>query len=438
MAWILLTVVLAFMIAGSLTSYFAEPPPGKEDFSNQRSQLRLTFATRQIRTMAGAGSGSDESEQTVFKSVYNSVEKRAGENQEAARIRLVAGGELNRAPDEAALALLARSDQPKDQSFAQAYDPKSDAASAGRVLATSHDLLERAAWAHAMKRAGDKGPSSKIIEDADAVKIMSVLGLAGLAFMAGFVALAFGAALFFTQKLKPVGYPMGSISKSDADRLAFRMTVYLCLHLTVPMVAFLMLKPLVAENVARALGTVVLIAMVVLSLNVPAFGVRDVFRKVVGSVKNPLALGLWGIGGFLANLPILLASTLLFQFLLRDLPPPSHPLTDELAGGGNGIATLVLFYFLAAVAAPFIEELTFRGLLFPALGRFMGVAMSAALSGFLFAAIHPQGPVLWAGLAAIGVMACFLTYMTGSLVPAMVMHSIHNASVLTLAVVVLG
>jgi membrane protease YdiL (CAAX protease family) len=56
----------------------------------------------------------------------------------------------------------------------------------------------------------------------------------------------------------------------------------------------------------------------------------------------------------------------------------------------------------------------------------------------LFAAIHPQGPILWAGLAAIGVMACFLTHMTGSLVPAMVMHSVHNASVLTLAIVVLG
>ncbi|MCW5938225.1 MAG: CPBP family intramembrane metalloprotease [Fimbriimonadaceae bacterium] len=438
MAWVLLSVVLAFMIFGSLTSYFAEPKSGKEDFSNQRSQLRLTFATRQIRSMAGPGGGSDESEQTVFKTVYNSVEKKAGLDPEAARLRLVAGGELNRAPDEAAMALLSKSDQPKDQAFAQAYDPKSDAALAGRSLASSHDLLERAAMAHAMKRADDKGPSPKIIEEPDALRITGVLGLAGLAFMAGFVTLTFGAVLLMTKKFKPVGYPMGSMAKADADRLALRMTVYLFLHLTVPMVAYLALKPFVDENAARAIGTLAFVTLVVVSLNVPVFGVKDTLRKVVGKVQNPFVLGLWGIGGFLANLPILLALTLFFQFLLRDLPPPSHPLTNELAGGANGVATLVLFYFLAAIAAPFIEELTFRGLLFPALGRFMGVASAAVLSGFLFAAIHPQGPVLWAGLAAIGVMASFLTYMTGSLVPAMVMHSVHNASVLTLAIVVLG
>jgi membrane protease YdiL (CAAX protease family) len=103
--------------------------------------------------------------------------------------------------------------------------------------------------------------------------------------------------------------------------------------------------------------------------------------------------------------------------------------------GGQGAAEALATYLLAAVLAPFLEELTFRGLLFPALKRHMPWVAAAAVSGLTFAAIHPQGPLLWVSLGTLGVAGAVSAQYTGSLVPAMVMHALNNASVLTLSLV---
>jgi membrane protease YdiL (CAAX protease family) len=96
-----------------------------------------------------------------------------------------------------------------------------------------------------------------------------------------------------------------------------------------------------------------------------------------------------------------------------------------------------MMYVLVSVMAPLIEETAFRGLLFPALSRYLSPAASILLSGFMFGAIHPQGPLLWAALGGIGAVAALLSYLTGSLIPSMVMHACQNFCVLTLSVVLL-
>ncbi|MCH8922998.1 MAG: ATP-binding cassette domain-containing protein [Planctomycetes bacterium] len=60
--------------------------------------------------------------------------------------------------------------------------------------------------------------------------------------------------------------------------------------------------------------------------------------------------------------------------------------------------------------------------LFPALAERLKSPWAGMLvSGFLFAAIHPQGPSGWPPLLAVGFMAALVTYQTGSLLPAMVL-----------------
>src|SRR4029453_3697257 len=44
--------------------------------------------------------------------------------------------------------------------------------------------------------------------------------------------------------------------------------------------------------------------------------------------------------------------------------------------------------FLAAVTGPFIEELVYRGLLYPALQRVVGVAFAVVIVSILFAGVH--------------------------------------------------
>jgi membrane protease YdiL (CAAX protease family) len=53
-------------------------------------------------------------------------------------------------------------------------------------------------------------------------------------------------------------------------------------------------------------------------------------------------------------------------------------------------------------------------------------------SSLLFAMVHPTGVPAWPALAAIGAMAALLTFQTRSLVPSIVMHAVHNGTLLLL------
>ena len=117
---------------------------------------------------------------------------------------------------------------------------------------------------------------------------------------------------------------------------------------------------------------------------------RDFGRNVL--------LGLWA---FLLELPVTGAIAIVCALLLKNLPQPEHPASTSLMNSPD-LLTVVATFFGGALVAPFWEETMFRGLLFPALrGVLRGPVPAALVSSFLFASIHPQGPVLWAALATV-------------------------------------
>jgi len=99
---------------------------------------------------------------------------------------------------------------------------------------------------------------------------------------------------------------------------------------------------------------------------------------------------------------------------------------------------MIGLFLVIAIFAPLIEEPTFRGLLFPALTKvFRSPFWGVVISGIMFAIIHPQGPVVWPSLAVIGISCAILTRQTGSLIPAVVLHFCHNATIVALSVILL-
>ena len=97
-------------------------------------------------------------------------------------------------------------------------------------------------------------------------------------------------------------------------------------------------------------------------------------------------------------------------------------------------ALVVAFLFLGvAVVAPTVEELAFRGYLFPALTRWRGPWIAAALTGLLFGAAHAGVyPLqLLPALAFFGFGACLLYWFTGSLLPCIAAHALNNSIVLS-------
>lgn len=102
--------------------------------------------------------------------------------------------------------------------------------------------------------------------------------------------------------------------------------------------------------------------------------------------------------------------------------------------------TVVLLVAVVAVAAPFIEELVFRGLLLRTFMRRMPFWPAAALSTVIFAALHTYevstlvgALTLAASVACLGLVNCWLNRRTDSLAPGMIVHASFNL----LAVIVL-
>lgn len=133
---------------------------------------------------------------------------------------------------------------------------------------------------------------------------------------------------------------------------------------------------------------------------------------------------LWGLGGAIAMIVVATAIGALEQkvFHLKI----EETAVDLLRGAHGGVG--LAFAFLAVVAAPFVEELTFRGFVFNALLRYTPPVVAAVASAILFGLAHldPRSPSAVAPLAGGGLVLAWVYYRSGSLVASMVSHGSFN------------
>jgi sodium transport system permease protein len=131
-------------------------------------------------------------------------------------------------------------------------------------------------------------------------------------------------------------------------------------------------------------------------------------------------------------------SIYVWEALVSVLPLPQSPgkeqaLTPthwEPAHAGAFAANVVLF----ALVAPFVEELTFRGV-GQSLWAFLGRWPSIVLAGVAFGLAHGLVEALLV-LVPFGIALAWLRDRTGSVVPGMVVHGLFNG--IALAAAVLG
>ncbi len=110
----------------------------------------------------------------------------------------------------------------------------------------------------------------------------------------------------------------------------------------------------------------------------------------------------------------------------------SVPSDDPGASGGPpSVATIVFVIIGVAIAAPIVEEITFRGYLFPALtrwkGPWIGALTCSVVFGLAHCAVYP--PQLLPMMAVFGFVACLLFWFTGSLLPGVALHAMNNSLV---------
>ena len=87
--------------------------------------------------------------------------------------------------------------------------------------------------------------------------------------------------------------------------------------------------------------------------------------------------------------------------------------------------------FMAAVTGPFVEELVYRGLLYPALQRVVGAVVAVVIVSLLFAGVHVlqyfNNPGVIAVITILSVSLTVVRARTRSLLPSYVIHLVFNS-----------
>ena len=143
---------------------------------------------------------------------------------------------------------------------------------------------------------------------------------------------------------------------------------------------------------------------------------------------------LWGLGGYCAALPIVVVVSLINQQLWQG-QGGSNPLLQLALESRDGVA-LGIFFFTAAIAAPFFEEILFRGFLLPSLTRYLPVWGSILISSLLFAIAHLSLSEILP-LTALGIVLGVVYTRSRNLLAPMLLHSLWNSGTL-LSLFVLG
>ncbi|HEY9666646.1 MAG TPA: type II CAAX endopeptidase family protein [Coleofasciculaceae cyanobacterium] len=142
----------------------------------------------------------------------------------------------------------------------------------------------------------------------------------------------------------------------------------------------------------------------------------------------------WGIGGYLVALPLVILVSVLNQKLWQG-QGGSNPILPLALEGQDRIA-LTLFVLTACVAAPIFEEIFFRGFLLPSLTRYTPVWGAILASALLFAIAHLSfSEVL--PLFTLGIVLGVVYTRSRNLLASILLHGLWNAGTL-LSLFVLG
>lgn len=130
-----------------------------------------------------------------------------------------------------------------------------------------------------------------------------------------------------------------------------------------------------------------------------------------------------GFGLGCVSLLMVLAGNFTWSLFLSVFGLRAQP--DMLALFGGGVWGLLLALLAGGIIAPVAEEVFFRGYVFAALYKYLGLRRATLLSAALFALVHVL-PTSWPPLFLLGILLALLYEQTDSLWPAIAVHAGMN------------
>ena len=133
-----------------------------------------------------------------------------------------------------------------------------------------------------------------------------------------------------------------------------------------------------------------------------------------------------GVVGYVAIVPLLFGMLLVMSLtaqLFSYEPEPQAVVQIYLKNSSDKY--LLYFTLFVAFAGPVIEEIFFRGFTYTAFRDRFGVRWAMVGSAAIFAALH-MNLVVFLPIFLLGIFLAYLYEKTGSLIPSMMVHVMHN------------
>lgn len=145
----------------------------------------------------------------------------------------------------------------------------------------------------------------------------------------------------------------------------------------------------------------------------------------------------WGLLGYITATPLLALAVAVSAWAFRNVSTPMNPAAAQFAASGNHWWQGVLLLH-AVLVAPVSEEVMFRGVFYRALQPRLGVGGAALVSAAVFAVLHPQLPIGFAGIFVLGLAFTALYLLRGSLLSAIVAHALNNGVIFISLALLMG
>lgn len=437
-AWWLLILLFSLVIVANVSLFwylFFTPSSTSLSAANQR--VAVDFLSRYLLLMRSLGVGTSAREATLKElnhaldglyapyeaTLYRALLEAVFETDNPKRT-LALLGDL---PSEQLTPAQRRWQAMRWQSLFRQPPPTAQLTELLDTLETPSPVARRLAEIALYQRAGDSARASEIRQSLVSRVLLSAIVLGVLFLVVGILGLA-GVGLliwyFVNRPVLPLR-PAPDESPFVYDPLLWALVIFLVVMLYLPTVRWWVGN---LEGVELLYLVAVLLPLVFLYSLRHSPDALGNLRWFEGSWSKQIGAG---FVGFAMYLPVLVGLVWVVTRLMPALPAEQVNPIGERIGGAMSRWEWMWLFVQAAVLAPIVEEFVFRGVLFKVLWQRTGrVWLSAFVSGYLFAVIHPQflGGIL--PLTAFGTVAAMLYAHTRSLLPCIVLHALNNGGLM--------
>lgn len=144
------------------------------------------------------------------------------------------------------------------------------------------------------------------------------------------------------------------------------------------------------------------------------------------SMKNFFKNIFYGIVGYIATVPVLIGILIVISVVinLTKYVPQKQPVVELFLKEENA-AFLLYTSIFASIVGPFIEELFFRGFMYNAFKKTIGIFWATLFTSAVFACLHAN-IVGFLPILVLGITLTYLYEKTGTLVSSITVHIMHN------------